>query len=48
MENKKEIADFTLKVRRSTAKRIKEKGTSGDSIDSVITKLLDFYENNHK
>lgn len=45
---KKETADFTVKVKRSTAKRLKEKGTAGDSMDSVITKLLDFYEDNQK
>lgn len=48
MGNKNEIADFTVKVKRSTAKRLKEKGTAGDSMDTVIKKLLDFWEENQE
>lgn len=40
----REIADLSLKVKRSTGIRLKEHGSAGDTMDSVIVKLLDFYD----
>jgi hypothetical protein len=48
MKEKKEVSDFTLKVKRSTAKRFKKLGTVADSTDTVLVMLLDFWEENHK
>ena len=44
----KEVSDFTLKVKRSTAQRLKQQGNMGDTVDAVINKILDFYEKNKK
>lgn len=40
----KEISNFTLKVKRSTAKRLKQHGGMGDTVDSLLNKILDAYE----
>lgn len=40
----KEISNFTLKVKRSTAKRLKQHGSMGDTVDKVINRILDEYE----
>jgi hypothetical protein len=39
-----EVSNFTLKVKRSTAKRLKQHGGMGDTVDSLINKILDAYE----
>lgn len=44
ISRKQEVADYSLKVKRSTALKLKELGSSGDTIDDVITKLIAFYE----
>lgn len=44
----KEISDFTLKVKRSTAKRFKKAGIMGDTTDSLLNRILDIYEENTK
>jgi len=43
-EKSKERADYSLKVKRSTALRLKELGSAGDTIDRVIRNLIEFYE----
>jgi len=43
----KEVADFTLKVKRSTAKRLKQTMGYG-TMDEHVTRLLDFYEEKKK
>lgn len=40
----KEISNYPIRVKPSTAERLKKMGTSKDTMDSVITKLLDYYE----
>lgn len=40
----KEWADYKISVRRSTAERLKKKLRYGDTMDKLITELLDFYE----
>ena len=42
----KEISNFTLKVKRSTAKRFKKQGEMGDTTDSLLNKMIDVYEKN--
>ena len=43
-EKTKERADYSLKVKRSTALRLKELGSAGDTIDKVIRNLIEFYD----
>ncbi|MDP3014405.1 MAG: hypothetical protein Q8M92_09200 [Candidatus Subteraquimicrobiales bacterium] len=40
----KEWADYKISVRRSTAKRLKERLKYGDTMDGLITELLDLTE----
>ena len=46
-DERKEVADFTLKVRRSTAERLKKTMGYG-TMDGHVIKLLDFWEENHE
>lgn len=43
----KEVSDFTLKVRRSTAQRLKRLMGYG-TMDEHVTRLLDYWEENHE
>jgi hypothetical protein len=40
----KEISDFTLKVKRSTAERFRKHGKMGDTTDKLLNRILDYYE----
>ena len=40
----KEWANVRVNVRRSTKERLNKLGNANDTMDSIITKLLDAYE----
>ncbi|MCL2115881.1 MAG: hypothetical protein FWH29_06650 [Methanobrevibacter sp.] len=41
----KEVSDFSIKLKRSTAKRVRSFGKMGESYDDVINKAFDYLEN---
>jgi hypothetical protein len=41
---KKQTADVSIKIKRDTHRRLLQRGTVGDTLDSVIARLLDMTE----
>lgn len=44
----KGLAQKSIRIREETHKRLLKKGTAGDTMDSVITRLLDLTEGKSK
>jgi hypothetical protein len=40
----KDVAEKTIKIKLQTHKRLTKRGTAGDTMDDVITQLLDATE----
>ena len=41
---KKHSNDISIKIKRETHRRLQQRGTVGDTLDSVIARLLDLTE----
>jgi hypothetical protein len=41
---KKQTRDVSIKIKRETHRRLQQRGTAGDTLDSVIARLLDVTE----